>query len=108
MPTLLTAEPRAQVARPLSSTATRVAAKQAIVAQLIAGQLSLWEAAARFRQAASAVSADAESVCRTLIGWVALALAERPEQADAVTERLECDLQERLERCGCVVLPEAL
>ena len=75
--------------------------KQQIVDQLIAGRFSLPEAAHRFRAAwapGSPMPADEAGVCRTLIGWAGLALAERPEQAAVVTRRLETELQERLDR----------
>jgi hypothetical protein len=96
----------------------RLQAKQDIVAQLVAGRVSLLEAATRFRAASQpvvegpsyAVFAQAEQdsderVCRTLIGWAYLALCEYPERAEAVSNRLETDLQEILDRQGSVCLP---
>jgi hypothetical protein len=86
----------------------RVQTKQEIVAQLIAGRFSLLEAASRFR-AASQPAAEGqdgdEHLCRTLIGWAYLALCEYPERAEAVSDRLETDLQEILDRQGFVCLP---
>src|SRR5258708_35467226 len=79
--------------------------KQAIINQVIDGHLPLGEAAGRFQLAHQAArvcleratgvpghSIDGETVCRTIIGWVYLALIERPEQADRVSERLESGL----------------
>ena len=83
--------------------------KQAIISQVIDGKLPLWEAAGRFQVAHQAAgrclesatgvpnhSIDGESVCRTIIGWVHLALSDRPEQADRVSERLEVELRDTL------------
>ncbi len=85
--------------------------KQAIINEVIDGHLPLWEAASRFQiahQAARACletaigvpthSIDGEAVCRTIIGWVCLALTDRPEHADRVSERLEAELRELLNR----------
>ncbi|HEX3147536.1 MAG TPA: hypothetical protein VHR66_05595 [Gemmataceae bacterium] len=83
--------------------------KQAIINQVIDGHLPLWDAAGRFQTAHQAarvcleeatgvpsLSIDGEAVCRTIIGWVCLALSDRPEQADRVSERLELELREIL------------
>lgn len=83
--------------------------KQAIISQVIDGKLPLWEAAGRFQLAHTAAcqclesatgvpnhSIDNESVCRTVIGWVFLALSDRPEHADRVSERLELELRDTL------------
>jgi hypothetical protein len=96
----------------------RLQAKQEIVAQLVAGRVSLVEAASRFRAASQPVTEGSsyavfarqgqdsdERVCRTLIGWAYLALCEYPERAEAVSNRLETDLQEILDRQGYVCLP---
>jgi hypothetical protein len=96
----------------------RLQIKQDIVAQLVAGRVSLLEAAARFRAASQPfsdgaslgsairpVQESAEHICRTLIGWAYLALSEYPERAEAVTNRLETDLQEVLDRQGSISLP---
>jgi hypothetical protein len=93
-------------------------AKQEAVRDLIEGRARLFEAAARFlsiqRQrpaanplAAVAVCCDDESACRTVIGWAHLALSDRPEQAEALSSRLESELQEHLNRFGRVLLPNA-
>jgi hypothetical protein len=83
--------------------------KQQIITAVIDGHLPLWEAGTRFQAAHRAASQcletatgvpcqtiDNESACRALIGWVWLALSERPEQADRVSERLEGELREHL------------
>jgi hypothetical protein len=85
--------------------------KQAIINEVIDGHLPLWEAAGRFQAAHQAArvclekatgvpghTIDGETVCRTIIGWVYLALVDRPEQADKVSERLECELREALKK----------
>jgi len=80
--------------------------KQWAVAGVIAGRLSLLEAAAWFRAAGLGIdlgqvpAAEAESLCRSVIGWVHLALSDRPERAEAVSARLECELQTHLARFG--------
>jgi len=102
---------------PSSGALECVQAKQRIIGRLIDGELGLLEAAARFRQVQmrsqprSPVSLgpnphDGEGVCRTVIGWACLALADRPEQADSVSERLESELQSHLSRFGRVNLPD--
>jgi hypothetical protein len=91
--------------------------KQAIINQVIEGRLPLWEAADRFQAAHQAArvcletatgvpghSIDGEAVCRQIIGWVYLALSDRPEQADRVSERLEGELREHLTKHPAVVL----
>jgi hypothetical protein len=90
-------------------------AKQQIINELIAGRLELLEAAARFQAAhrttaaclvvVAAAPGDGESLCRTVIGWVHLALSGRPEEAERVSERLERELQGHLERQGQLSLP---
>jgi hypothetical protein len=85
--------------------------KRAIINEVIDGHLPLWEAAGRFQIAHQAArvcletatgvpthSIDGEAVCRTIIGWVCLALSDRPEHADRVSERLEAELRELLNR----------
>jgi hypothetical protein len=105
MPVLTPPRPRPAVA-PASALA-RVAAKQRVVEQVIAGRLSLTAAAARFREAAGGLpkAEDGEAVCRAVIGWAELALRDRPERAAAVAERLEGELRWHLDRFGGVTLP---
>jgi hypothetical protein len=79
--------------------------KQQAVVAVIDGRISLWEAAARFRSAQPA-PADAEALCRSVIGWVGLALSDRPERAELVTRRLEQELQGYLDRFGRLPSPE--
>ena len=92
--------------------------KQAIINQVIDGHLPLWEAAGRFQAAHQAARAcletatgvpthtiDGETVCRTIIGWVCLALSDRPEHADRVSERLEGELRELLTKNALVTTP---
>lgn len=92
--------------------------KQAIINEVIDGHLPLWEAAGRFQAAHQAArvcleratgvpghSIDGESVCRTIIGWVCLALSDRPEHADRVSERLEGELRELLNKNAPVKTP---
>lgn len=92
--------------------------KQAIINQVIEGRLPLWEAAGRFQTAHQAARAcletatgvpnnsiDGETVCRTIIGWVYLALSERPEQADRVSERLEGELRDTLMKNAPALIP---
>ena len=92
--------------------------KQAIINEVIGGHLPLWEAAGRFQAAHQAArvclesatgvpnhTIDGEAVCRTIIGWVYLALSDRPEHADKVSERLEGELREYLSRNALVKTP---
>jgi hypothetical protein len=80
--------------------------KQQAVAAVIAGRISLAEAAARFRAAGGSLAAiDTEVLCQTVIGWVHLALSDRPERAEAVTARLEWELQNTRYRFGGLSVP---
>jgi hypothetical protein len=92
--------------------------KQAIINQVIEGRLALWEAAGRFQDAHQAArvcleratgvpncSIDGEAVCRTIIGWVHLTLSDRPEHADRISERLECELREFLKKSAPALTP---
>ena len=92
--------------------------KRAIIHEVIDGHLPLWEAAGRFQAAHQAArvcleratgvpghTIDNEAVCRTIIGWVYLALLERPEQADRVSERLEGELREQLTKNALTKTP---
>jgi hypothetical protein len=85
--------------------------KQTIINQVIDGRLPLEEAAGRFQAAHQAAgmclekatgvpnrSIDNENVCRTIIGWVYLALSDRPEHADRISEKLEVELREMLKK----------
>jgi hypothetical protein len=93
---------------PSSPALARLRAKQRAVGQVIAGTLSLVEAASHFGAGDRDVAGrNGEALCRTVIGWVHLALSDRPEQAEAVSERLEAELRAVLTRHGCVRLPLA-
>lgn len=93
----------------------RVAARQEVIRDLIDGQIALREAATRFRSLAPNPSggagvswsdaADDESLCRTVIGWVHLALLDRPERAEEVSESLEQTLQSYVRTMGNAFLP---
>jgi hypothetical protein len=81
--------------------------KQQAVVAVIDGRMSLLEAAARFRAAQQPpVPADGETLCRSVIGWVELALRDCPERAELVTRRLEQELQGYLDRFGRLPSPE--
>jgi hypothetical protein len=77
----------------------RLQAKQSIIAELIGGRLALPEATERFR----ALSADGrgdEAAGREVIGWVNLALGDRPERAEAFASGLEQELERYLTSHG--------
>ena len=91
----------------------RLDAKKEIIGQIIDGRLHLVEAAGAFRELnpfASNTSTGRvrkesdEDLCRSLIGWVHLALSERPERADSISDRLEAELADHLKQHGCVNL----
>src|SRR5258708_1089946 len=90
----------------------RLDAKKEIVGQIIDGRLHLVEAAAAIRQLNPFSSTSPgrlrnesdEDLCRSLIGWVHLALSERPERAESVSDRLEAELADHLKQHGCVTL----
>jgi hypothetical protein len=98
----------------------RLETKQQIIADLIEGRLTLLEATARFRAVqrgsgggsgalcrllANAGSEDGEHLMRAVIGWVCLALSDRPERAEALSGELERELQNHLAQHGAVRLP---
>jgi hypothetical protein len=91
-------------ALPIELIRLQLRKKNEIVQQVCLGQLPLLEAAARFQSVSQPAGqghlshTDAEAVCRTLIAWVGLALADRPEQAATVTARLEAELELNLTR----------
>jgi hypothetical protein len=100
--TVLDATP--ETAAPRALLAGLQLRQQAVVA-VIDGRMSLWEAAARFRSS-QRTPADGEALCRSVIGWVGLALSDRPERAELVTRRLEQELQGYLDRFGRLPSPE--
>jgi hypothetical protein len=83
----------------------RLERKQRVIADLIDGRLRLLEAAARFRDVQKAAPEDGERLCRAVIGWVYLALSDRPERAEALASALERELQTIVSRQGAVRLP---
>jgi hypothetical protein len=88
---------------PSAQRLQRLQAKQAVIADLIAGRLTLLEAVLRFRRCdmeTPAPEEDGEQTARAVIGWAHLALRERPEHADAVGDRLEGELCQHLARHG--------
>jgi hypothetical protein len=106
MPVLAPPRPRPPVTA--ASALDRVAAKQRVVEQVIAGRLGLVAAAARFAALGRGLlpaAEDGEGVCRAVIGWAELALRDCPERAAAVAERLESELRRHLNRHGGVDLP---
>jgi hypothetical protein len=79
----------------------RLETKKTVIGQLIDGRLHLLDAAARFRELAPPSNAilgisetqdGDEHWCRSVIGWVCLALSEQPERADVLAGRLEAEL----------------
>jgi hypothetical protein len=92
----------------------RLDAKKEIIAQILDGRLRLLEAASKFRglsrttavgaAPAGARSDSDEDLCRSLIGWVYLALSERPERAEALSDQLEAELAAHLKQHGSVNL----
>jgi hypothetical protein len=96
-----------------------IAVKEGVVAQLIAGRLTLPQAAARFRDLkAESPDDDAppgpacdrgegERLCRQVMGWADSWLADHaPERAGAVAARLEAELRRLRDRTGTVRLPD--
>jgi hypothetical protein len=98
----------------------RLAFKEAVVRQLIAGELTLPEAASRFKQLNEqtgarrdyfrechpSLSAE-EAACRQVILWVQVELHQSaPARAEEAVRRLEAELEGRLRCAGKVELPE--
>jgi hypothetical protein len=98
----------------------RIAAKDEVIDRLLAGDLTLLEAAAWFRRLNAdpphlamdysmlAGDSEEEKVCRQVISWVGHHLAMKAasaSEAHDVVHRLEGELQERLRRDGRVELP---
>jgi hypothetical protein len=98
----------------------RMAIKEAVVHQLIAGELPLREAAAWFKyvnerptgcasnyRAIFRGTSAEESACRQVICWVKSELnVSSPSRAEEVVRRLEAELQGQLECDGKVELPD--
>ena len=89
-----------------------VALKYEIAELLVAGELTLFEAAARLRDAESELppsfvrqsravlqaASDDEYACRKVIAYVRLALEQEPDRAAAFCRQLEAELQRQLRR----------
>jgi len=92
---------------PGNSPALRqVRVKLQIIRELIAGRFDLFEAADQFRTLEpEGAQVNPEGWCRTVIGWVDLALRDRPEKAEALCSQLERELRERLEEFSLPRLP---
>jgi hypothetical protein len=97
----------------------RIEAKEAVVAELVAGRLTLLQAAARFRALKGDPPgvaelfppewgrSEGERLCREVMVWVNGWLAERaPERAAAVAARLEAELRQHRDPSGTVRLPD--
>ena len=82
-------------------------AKTRVTAEVVAGRLTLLEAAAAFRQCNETVKdgndawagvyrapGDEEAVCRNVIVWAALATRRDPQRQAAVVRRLEEELRQ--------------
>jgi hypothetical protein len=97
----------------------RIAAKEEVIEQLVAGRIDLYTAAARFRalndlppqawdnlRLAFPGETIAEQACRQVIGSVESRQRHHsPGEAEDWACRLEADLQEHLQRYGTVRLP---
>jgi hypothetical protein len=97
----------------------RIAAKEQVVAELVAGRLTLLQAAARFRDLKEEPPdmadppgypcgcSEGERLCREVMAWADGWLAERaPQRAAAVAARLEAELRRHRDRAGMVRLPD--
>jgi hypothetical protein len=102
----------------LNDAHERMAAKREAASEVIAGDLSLLEAAARFRDINAGApnyrqrmalnypdTSYEELLCRQVIAAVESVLEQQaPEQVDDVVEQLRQELRQHLERDGTVVL----
>ncbi len=97
----------------------RIRAKRAIAQELIAGRLSLWQAAAdyrglglqgrpdRVRDAFPLAGSEEEAYCRSVIGYVGtVALEDQSDDVADVTCVLEAELYDRLQE-GTFRLPDS-
>jgi hypothetical protein len=97
----------------------RIAAKERVVAELVAGRLTLLQAAARFRDlkgeppdlaappGLACGCSEGERLCREVMAWADGWLAEQaPQRAAAVAARLEAELRRHRDRAGMVRLPD--
>ncbi len=119
---LLAAEQRRGICLEQESTVVleRLYSKDRIVSQLMAGEITLFQAGARFRalydtpelvarmQRIYPSSSEGESACLEVIAWSAIRMriTHSPAQGEAIRERLEAELRKHLECYGTVELPE--
>jgi hypothetical protein len=110
LPAILTRQERLQ--RQLEGIQQRMRAKEAIVLEVIAGHLTLRQAAARFQEldidkptihlgywrATYPGDTDEERYCCTILRSVEIELSHNPQQARAVRQRLEAELPPALRR----------
>ena len=96
-------------------------AKDNVVAEVIAGRLTLVQAAALFSAAEADLPADAlrvrletipgatdpERHCRKVICHVEYALADEPSERQSLVNRLTAELENELQRNGTVSLPDS-
>jgi hypothetical protein len=102
----------------VQATLRRAAAKEEVAGEAVAGRLTLFEAAARFRDLDADVtedyrrgwrhlnegSSDEERYCRQVLAYAEVALRDRTDD-QTVLERLEAQLDQALARGG-LCLPE--
>jgi hypothetical protein len=105
--------------REAEETFRREVTKEEVVPEVLAGRLTLWQAAARFRALDATASprirkslgegfpgiAEDERCCRKVITWVARREAERPDGGHGVAQRLAAELEDAL-RHGRLSLPD--
>ena len=94
----------------LKVTLGRIDYRQKVVEDLIAGQISLPNAAAKFEElnatyaggTAAVLSfpgvSEEESRCRQIIGQVKVMFENRPSESSAIVERLEAELRKHMGR----------
>jgi hypothetical protein len=97
----------------------RMEGKNQVTRDLIAGRITLPEAAARFKvlnetpadcpfnyENKAEGNSEGERLCRQVINWAVTEVAQTSEaQAQALSQRLEAELQVHLRRDGTVWLP---
>jgi hypothetical protein len=98
---------------------SRIEARRQVISSLLAGQMTLAEAVARFKELDAARSAnekewlrraygavsDEECCYRQVLRNVASQLRARPQQASEIEARLRAELEARL-ACGAMGLPQ--
>jgi hypothetical protein len=119
--TILEAQRRsAEVLQKEAVVRRRLLGKFAITRDLLDGRLTLFQAAARFRELEALTSeyiyyprtlypgaTDEERLCRQVIVWAHNeAMCITPSQAASLVERLEAELHEHICQHGTVRLPE--